>query len=129
MSFHTVVFHNLAMFEFILIIALGLYKPNTKRDMKVLFICFTVYCIIEAIMAQVLKTNFNSMYYCAIPPIENLRLMLHNVLGTFFGQTIYCLGVTIGDLLFVSLGYWIFRLIVLIISKISSAISNRKSIK
>ena len=127
MSFHTVVFHNLAMFEFILIIALNLYTPNAKRDMKVLLIFFTVYCLFEAIMANVLDTNFNSMYYCAIPPIESLRLTLHGALGSFFGQTLYCLGVTIGDLLFVSLGYWIFRLIVLIINKISSAIQTKKS--
>lgn len=129
MSFHTVAFHNLAMFEFILIIALNLYTPNTKRDMKVLVIFFVVYNIFEAIMANILNTNFNSMYYCAIPPIESLRLTLHGALGSFFGQTLYCLGVTVGDLLFVSLGYWIFRLIVFIINKISSAIANRKNSK
>jgi len=129
LSFHTVVFHNVAMFEFILIVALDLYKPNTKRDMKVLFICFTIYCLFEAIMANILDTNFNSMYYCAIGPVENIRLMLHSAVGSFFGQTIYCLAVTIGDLLFVSLGYWIFRLLVLIISKISTAVQHRKDSK
>ena len=129
LSFHTVVFHNIAMFEFILIIALDLFKPNTKRDLKVLFICFTVYCLFEALMANVLDTNYNSMYYCAIPPFESMRLFLHGAIGTFFGQFVYCLCITIGDLLFVCLGYWIFRLIVLIINKISSVIANRKNTK
>ena len=129
MSFHTVVFHNLAMFEFILIVALNLYVPNTKRDMKVLLIFFTVYCLFEAVMANILDTNFNSMYYNAIPPIENLRLAIHGAIGAFFGQTVYCLAVVVVDLLFVSLGYWIFRLIVLIINKISKAIQCKKTSK
>ena len=125
LSFHTVVFHNIAMFEFVLIVALDLFKPNTKRDMKLLVIFFTVYCLFEAIMANILEQNFNSMYFCAIEPIENLRLMMRNAVGPFFGQTIYCLAVTVGDLLFVSLGYWIYRLLVLIISKISTAFSKK----
>lgn len=129
MSFHTVIFHNIAMFEFILIIALKLYTPNTKRDMKVLVIFFTVYCLFEAVMANILKTNFNSMYYNAIPPIENLRLAIHGAIGAFFGQTVYCLAVVVVDILFVSLGYWIFRLLLFIFSKISNLIQNRKNIK
>ena len=63
-------------------------------------------------MANILDTNFNSMYYNAIPPIENLRLAIHGAIGSFLGQTVYCLAVVVVDLLFVSFGYWIFRLIV-----------------
>ena len=40
-----------------LTIALKLYTPNTKRDMKILLIFFTAYCLFEAVMANILDTE------------------------------------------------------------------------
>lgn len=59
-SFHTVVFHNLVLFAFVLIMALKLYDINKKLDVKCIFFGFLIYCLIAGTMAQILKTNFNN---------------------------------------------------------------------
>lgn len=127
MNFHTVVFHNLAVFEFVLVIALKLHTPNAKRDFKALFIGFSIFCVISATMAQILKTNFNNFYYCGVAPIESLRLSLQGSLGYGLSQTLYVLCVCIADILFALLSYGLYRLCLFIYNKIKSCFKPKQS--
>lgn len=109
LAFHTVTFHGLVMFAFVLIVALRLHTPQPKGEMRAIVIFMLCYCTIAAIMAQVLKTNFNNFYRCNIPPLESLRVAVENALGYTVSQIMYVLIVIVLDILFVLLSYWIYR--------------------
>ena len=105
LSAHTVVFHVLASAAFVFMLLLDLQKPNLKRDFKVVLIGTAAYCVVAAIMAQVLETNFNNFYSCNIPPLETLRLTIIEAIGYGAGQTIYVVVTLILNLVFTSLAY------------------------
>lgn len=110
-SFHTVTFHNLALLAFFLVIALDLYTPTAQGEPKVLVVYMLCFCVVSATMAQLLKTNFNNFYSCNVPPLEELRVNLQGVLGYGVTQTLYVLIVTVLDILFVQMSYWMTRYI------------------
>lgn len=110
-AFHTVTFHSLVIFTFILIIALRLYEPNTKTDLKHMLIGLSIYCLIGGTTAQIFECNFNNFYYCAAEFVDNIRLSIIENLGHPFGQTIYVFGVSIVNLIFSSFAYAFYRLI------------------
>lgn len=108
LSFHTVLFHNIVLFECVLIIALGLHTPQKGESKAVVW--FTVcFCVVSATMAQLLKTNFNNFYSCNVPPLEDLRITVQGVLGYGLTQALYVLIVTVLDILFVLMSYWVYR--------------------
>ncbi len=108
-SFHTVTFHNLVVFAFLLVFALELYTPAPKGEAKAIFVYILCFCVISATMAQLLKTNFNNFYSCNVPPLEEVRLSLQGVLGYGLTQALYILIVTVLDILFVQMCYWLNR--------------------
>ncbi len=109
MAFHTVTFHGLVMFAFVLIVALRLHTPQPHGEMRTAAIFMVGYSAIAAPMAQILKTNFNNFYRCNIPPLENLRQMVENSLGYTVSQVLYVLIVIVMDILFVLLSYGVYR--------------------
>lgn len=109
-SFHTVVFHNLVLFAFILIIALKLYDFKTSRDIKCLLFGFLTYCAIAAVMAQVLKTNFNNFYTCNIPGLTEVVNGIKANIGNTAGQLIYVSIVIVANIAFAFLSYGLLRL-------------------
>ena len=111
MSFHTVTFHNLVMFAFLLILALDLYKPMEKGEIKVLLAATTGFCVISASMAHILKTNYANFYRCNIPVFEDVRISLQSVIGVGLTQILYVLIVSVLTLLFVLLAYGFCRLL------------------
>ena len=108
-SMHTVAFHNLVMFAFLLIIALGVQKPDPKRDVKGVVWFMIGFCVVSSTMAQILKTNFANFYVCNIPPLENLRLSIQNVLGYWPTQILYIVIVSTLTVLFTVMSYYIYR--------------------
>ena len=60
-------------------------------------------------MAQLLQTNYNNFYSCNVPPLEDVRLAMQGALGYGLTQLIYVIIVTILDILFVQMSYWILR--------------------
>ena len=108
-SMHTVAFHNLVMFAFLLIIALGVQKPDPKRDVKGVVWFMIGFCVVSSTMAQILKTNFANFYVCNIPPLENLRLSIQNVLGYWPTQILYIVIVSTLTVLFTVMSYHIYR--------------------
>ena len=108
-AFHTVSFHTLSVFAFFLLIALELYTPVAKAEWKSVMWFIVVFCVISATMSQLLETNFNNFYSCNVPPLEEVRISLQGVLGYGLTQLIYVLIVTVLDILFVQMSYWMIR--------------------
>ncbi len=110
-SFHTVAYHNLVIFQFFLMLVLGLYTPEQKKaEIKAVNLFILCFCIVSSVMAQVLKTNFANYYSCNIPPLEAVRIQLQGVLGVVPTQILYILIVSALNLAFVYGAYWFYRL-------------------
>jgi hypothetical protein len=110
MAFHTVLFHNIVMFAFVLIVALGLHTPGQKGEQKATVLFTLCYCAVAATLAQLLKTNYNNFYTCNIPVFETLRLAVQEGMGAVVAQAFYICIVTVLDILFVWGSYWFYRL-------------------
>lgn len=110
-SFHTVLFHNLVLFAFVLILALDLHPAQEKSAWKAVMVFTVCFCAVSATMAQLLQTNYNNFYSCNIPPLETLRISAQNTLGYGLTQGIYIVIVTILNILFVQISYRIYRLL------------------
>ena len=110
MSFHTVAFHNVVMLAFLLIIALELHTPETKGEPKVAALFTLGFCVVSATMAQVLKTNYANFYTCNIPVLEEVRLSVAEAIGEGVAKLVYILILTVLNIAFVQLAYWVFRL-------------------
>lgn len=91
---HTVLFHNLAMLAFMLIVALDLHAPAAKGEHKLIVLFLTVFCAVAAIVSQLLETNYAGFYHCNVGPIEEIRLMLQPIIGYWPAQLIYTIGLT-----------------------------------
>lgn len=111
MSFHTVAFHNIVVFEFVLILALELHSPGPKGEVRAVVVFTGCFCGVAATMAQLLKTNFANFYSCNIPVFETLRIAVQNALGAVAAQVFYVLVVAILHILFVYASYWFYRLL------------------
>ena len=108
-AFHTVTFHNLAMFAFMLMVALDLYQPR-KGEWKYPVFFIGAYCIVAAVIAHLIDTNFNNLYRCNIEPLENVRLTMVDTIGYVPTQIAYVLIVTCLDMSFTLGVYHIYRL-------------------
>ena len=89
LSFHTVLFHNLVVFAFVLILSLDLPMSMGKGSVKAISIFMLVFSVVAAVMSQLLKTNYTNMYQCNIPVFEEIRLSLQPVLGYWVTQGLY----------------------------------------
>ena len=116
-SFHTVVFHNVVMFMFVLIPALNLHEPDPKGEPKKILLFILVFCVISASMAHLLQTNFNNFYSCNIAPLEAVRLSVETSLGSAVAAIFYVLIVTALNLCFVTGSYWFYRLVRRLLTK------------
>lgn len=108
-SMHTVAFHNLVMFAFLLIVALQVHTPRTKVEIKGVIGFTSAFCVVSSVMAQVLKTNFANFYTCNIPPLEALRLNIQAVLGYWPTQILYILIVSVLTVLFTVMSYYVYK--------------------
>lgn len=111
-DFHTVFYHNVVIFQFILIIALRLHHvDHSKRNIKGIVLFAAAFSAVAGIMSQVLKTNFAKFYYCDAIGIGGLVDQLKGVIGEVAGQTIFVICWGIFHVLFFLLAYYIYRLI------------------
>lgn len=108
-AFHTVTFHNLVLFAYMLLPALQLHTPG-KREVRFSAAFVGIYCIVAGIASHLLKTNYNNLYSCNIPPLENLRVMIGEAIGYVPTQILYVLVVTVLDIAFVTGAYYFYRL-------------------
>ena len=99
-SFHTVTFHGLVYFAYLLILTLRLYGDFGRRERRATLLAITAFSAVAATAAQLLKTNFTNMYQCNVPPLEDVRQMLISFWGYVPAQITYVAGVTAGHILF-----------------------------
>lgn len=110
-GFHTVVFHNIVIFETVLCLALDLWQPEGKGSLKSITVFMMGFCVVSASMAQLLKTNYNNFYSCNVAPLEAIRLNLQGSLGYVPTQILYVAIVAVLNLLFVAGSYGLYRLL------------------
>lgn len=108
-SFHTVAFHNLVMFAFVLILMLDLHIPGGKGETKAVMWFVAGFCVVSASMAHILKTNYANYYTCNIPVFETIRLAVQNSLGYVAAQLVYVLIVSALNFAFVYGALWAYR--------------------
>ena len=111
LSFHTVLFHNLVVFAFVLILSLDLPMSMGKGSVKAISIFMLVFSVVAAVMSQLLKTNYTNMYQCNIPVFEEIRLSLQPVLGYWVTQGLYVSILTCLHILFVLMCYRLIKLV------------------
>lgn len=109
MCFHTVTFHNLVMFAFFLILALGIQEQPAKNGGRWVVVIVAVFCAVSAAMAHLLKTNYANFYHCNVPVFEQIRQDLIAAIGVLPAQLIYVAILTALNILFVLGMYWLCR--------------------
>lgn len=107
-DFHTVFFHNIVIFEFILIIALRLHDTGEKSNPKPVFVFATCYSIVAATMSQILETNFSNFYSCNIGPIASVVDSIKEAIGYVGAQTIYVVVLAILHVAFFVGSYYLY---------------------
>ena len=123
MSFHTVTFHLLVMLAAVLILALGLYEPMGKHELKAVFWFIVVFCAVSAAMAHILKTNYANFYVCNIPVLEQVRLAIEQAVGAVPAKLFYIVVVTAVNVVFVYGAQMLCRLIHKLMHKNPSPVS------
>ena len=108
LDFHTVFFHNLVLFTVILIFGLNLHEPTENVNLAIL-LGDVIFLIPSALMAQLLKTNYNNFYKCNIAPLENVRLLVQDSIGYAGAQVFYVAILFILNIGFVFLAYYTYR--------------------
>ena len=118
-NFHTVFFHNVVLFEFILIIGLNLYSAKEKKHLLPVLFLALGYSLVASIMAQILKTNFSNFYTCNIGPVNDFVNMVKEKWGYTVGQTIYVCVLFVLHIAFLIFSYQVFKFIETIKSKVT----------
>lgn len=111
-NFHTVFYHNVVIFEFILIIALRLHHIGDKKYNKSVALLGAGFSAAAGTASNVLKVNFAKFLDCNdIPPVANLINSVKAVVGDTLGQFIYVIILGILHILFFLGCYYLYRAI------------------
>ena len=111
LDLHTVAFHNLVLFAFVLILALDLHTPENNREQKYPVWATIGFCVISATAANILKVNYANFYECNIPPLEAVRVAVQNAAGYVAAQILYVCIVSALTVLYTWGAYWLYRLL------------------
>lgn len=111
MSLHTVAFHNLVMFGFLLMLTLDIQQETMPGENRRIVVFVLGFCAVSASMAHLLKTNYANFYTCNIPVFEAIRTGLIPVVGSVVTQLIYVLILCVLNVAFVLGSYWFYRLL------------------
>ena len=120
LSFHTVFFHNLVFFMFILIVALELHTPQKKHYLKEIIIGSLCYCAVAITFSYLLKTNFSNFYSCNMPGINDVVAAIKSATSDTFGQMFYVFVLTLLHVGFFILSYYVYKLISYGITKLTN---------
>ena len=111
LAFHTVTFHNLALWSVLLIVGLRLYELPEKGESLVCVLFMLGFCTVAGIMAQIHETNYANMYRCNIAPIDDLRVAISREVGYPLAQTAYVIGVSLAHMGFYMMSFGFFCLL------------------
>lgn len=110
-DFHTVFYHNVVIFEFILIIVLRLHHIGNGKHVRNMALLGAGFSAIAGTMSQILKTNYANFYTCNIGPVNDFVNVIKDALGYTLGQTIYVVILGILHVLFFIACYYLYRAI------------------
>ena len=110
-DFHTVFYHNVVIFEFILIIVLRLLHIGEGKHVRNMALLGVGFSAVAGTMSQILKTNYANFYTCNIGPINDFVNTIKDALGYTVGQTIYVIILGILHVLFFIGCYYLYRAI------------------
>ena len=110
-DFHTVFYHNVVIFEFILIIVLRLHHIGEGKHVRNMALLGVGFSAGAGTMSQILKTNYANFYTCNIGPINDFVNTIKDALGYTVGQTIYVIILGILHVLFFIGCYYLYRAI------------------
>ena len=110
-DFHTVFYHNVVIFEFILIIVLRLHHIGEGKHVRNMALLGVGFSVVAGTMSQILKTNYANFYTCNIGPINDFVNTIKDALGYTVGQTIYVIILGILHVLFFIGCYYLYRAI------------------
>lgn len=110
-DFHTVFYHNVVIFEFILIIVLRLHHIGQGKHVRNMALLGVGFSAVAGTMSQILKTNYANFYTCNIGPINDFVNTIKDALGYTVGQTIYVIILGILHVLFFIGCYYLYRAI------------------
>ena len=110
-DFHTTAFHLLAIFAFVLIVALDLHRPVLRRDCVVIVLAVLCYVAVAGTAANLLQVNFHNLYECLFQPVERLRLHLGATLGYARGQAVYVFLMAIANSVGILTSYTLYYLV------------------
>ncbi|MBQ6996840.1 MAG: YwaF family protein [Oscillospiraceae bacterium] len=111
LDMHTVAFHNLVLFAFVLIVALDLHTPTGNKEQVYPVWATVAFCVVSASAANILKVNYANFYQCNIAPLEAVRMAVQNVTGYVPAQILYACIVSALTVLYTWGAYWLYRLI------------------
>ncbi|MBQ3063676.1 MAG: YwaF family protein [Clostridia bacterium] len=110
-DFHTTAFHTLAIFALVLLFALELYKPQLRRHARLALVFTSAYCVIAAVLANLLQTNFNNFYRCVLEPAEQARIAFCTAHGQIAGQVLYAFLVSLVNIGGILVAYTLYALL------------------
>ena len=88
-DFHTVFYHNVVIFEFILIVVLRLHHVGEGKHVRNMALLGAGFSVVAGVMSQILKTNYANFYTCNIGPVNDFVNSIKDAIGYAAGQTIY----------------------------------------
>ena len=124
-SFHTVVFHNLVIFAFFIVIALDLHRPSGDKK-EVAFIVFsgTVFVAAAASAAHLLNVNFANFLFSTVDFVYDLTEELKLSVGETGITVIYTASLAVLNILLLIVTNYLFILLCICKEKISEAIKK-----
>jgi hypothetical protein len=82
-AFHTVTFHEFAIFSFFIIVGLRIHVPTNKLQLKPIIYFIISFVIFAAAMSNILKENYANFYYCTVGAIDDYKNELQAVEGMY----------------------------------------------
>lgn len=110
-DFHTVFYHNVVIFEFILIVVLRLHHVEEGKHVRNMALLGAGFSLVAGVMSQILKTNYANFYTCNVGPVNDFVNSIKDAIGYAAGQTIYVVILGILHVLFFIGCYYLYRAI------------------
>lgn len=111
-DFHTVFYHNVVIFEFILIIVLRLHHIGDVKYNKSVVLLGVGFAAAAGTASNVLKVNFAKFLHCNdIAPVANFVNSIKGAVGESLGQLIYVIILGILHVFFFLGCYYLYRAI------------------
>lgn len=111
-SFHTVFFHNIVIFAFLLTITLNLHVPTgNKKEVGIIALLGAIFAATSATASHLLDTNFSTFLYTSIDFIEQTVEKLRMTIGDLETTILYTVALSILIIIFIIICNYLFRLL------------------